>query len=299
VPTLARICWPIGVRRRKPSERRRRCTRSRTFRGSARRPAHSTRSRSTRRDRVSTLSAARSIGGAYCLLKIERCVGDELPITEDKIQYTRAEKDELLDMIHKGNKAQGGLTKVCDAFGVLGFVRFLQGYYLVIITKRRPIALIGRNRVYAIDEIGNLYVPPQDARSPSLTSTYGTEKRYKDLFFGLDLTKGFYFSSSYDLTHTMQHNMAASTRVNDDDDNNNSSSSSSAATNSNNSSRKSNVNKSTSDESAAADEDRALQFVWNAHLMRPVVRLGLSRWVLPVVSLRTQSVVSCYLFSFS
>jgi hypothetical protein len=189
----------------------------------------------------------------YSILKIERCTGDELPITEDKIQYTRAEKDELLDMINKGNKAQGGLTKVCDAFGILGFVRFLQGYYLVIITKRRPIALVGRNRVYAIDEVSNLYLPPQDA-AVTVDVDSSTEKRYKDLFFGLDLTKGFYFSASYDLTHTMQHNMAAATRA-----------------------------RSAPRAHADALSDRATQFVWNAYLLQPLCKLALTRWVLPVV----------------
>ena len=40
-----------------------------------------------------------------------------------------------------------------------------------------------------------------------------TEKRYKDLFFGVDLTKGFYFSYTYDLTHTVQHNMVPNNHV--------------------------------------------------------------------------------------
>jgi hypothetical protein len=30
--------------------------------------------------------------------------------------------------------------------------------------------------------------------------------RYKGLFFGIDVTK-FYFSYTYDITHTLQHNM--------------------------------------------------------------------------------------------
>ena len=205
----------------------------------------------------------------YYVLKIERCGGAELPITEDKMRYTRAEKDELLEMIHRGNLAQGGLTKVCDAFGLLGFVRFLQGYYLVLITKRRPVAHIGRNRIYAIEEICNLYVPPQDAVVGADVDN-ATEKRYKDLFFGLDLTKGFYFSASYDLTHTIQHNMAATTRQTAPTQTTTSTTTTSTTT--------------TTNAAEALLASRAQHFVWNMHLLKPIARLGLARWLLPIVS---------------
>ena len=65
-------------------------------------------------------------------------------------------------MLDVGNKAHGGLVHVCDAFGILGFVRFLYGYYMVLITRRRPVGMIGRHRVYAIDEIAHLYMPPPE-----------------------------------------------------------------------------------------------------------------------------------------
>ena len=34
-----------------------------------------------------------------------------------------------------------------SAFGILGFVRFLEGYYIIFITKRRKVANIGETDI--------------------------------------------------------------------------------------------------------------------------------------------------------
>ena len=43
-----------------------------------------------------------------------------------------------------------GLKPVCKAYGILGFIRFLDCYYLTLITKRAKVGSIGGNSIYTI-----------------------------------------------------------------------------------------------------------------------------------------------------
>jgi hypothetical protein len=47
---------------------------------------------------------------------------------------------DMLEMIHEGNKTQGGLQRINTGFGILGFVRFLDCYYLILVTQRRKVS---------------------------------------------------------------------------------------------------------------------------------------------------------------
>ena len=54
-------------------------------------------------------------------------------LLEDDCVYSREELKDMLEMIHEGNKAQGGLVRLQTGFGILGFVRFLDCYYLLLV----------------------------------------------------------------------------------------------------------------------------------------------------------------------
>jgi len=71
------------------------------------------------------------------------CIEDPYIYTEDEIQ-------EVLDMIHDGNKSVGGLRPVVKAYGIVGFITFLDCYYLTLITKRTKVGEIGTNGIYSI-----------------------------------------------------------------------------------------------------------------------------------------------------
>jgi hypothetical protein len=74
-------------------------------------------------------------------------------------------------MIDEGNKTFGGLKKTCTSFGILGnmfqcsllsftgFVRFLNGYYLLLISKRKKVGEIGGHFVYSVDDTAYIYIP--------------------------------------------------------------------------------------------------------------------------------------------
>ncbi|XP_033740516.1 polyphosphoinositide phosphatase-like [Pecten maximus] len=149
----------------------------------------------------------------YRVLKVDRTEPKELVIQDDKAEYSMVQIRNLLTMIKHGNinkdsKLKAGdspLAKSVSAFGIFGFVRFLEGYYIVLITKRRKAAVLGPHVIYKIEDTAMIYIPNDNIRSSSYS--YSEEQRYLKMFQSIDLSSNFYFSYSYDLTHTLQYNM--------------------------------------------------------------------------------------------
>jgi hypothetical protein len=85
-------------------------------------------------------------------------------LTEDPNVYSQGEIRDMLDMIHDGNRMRradgrpgdtsassgGGLKPLVKAYGIVGFIRFLDCYYLTLITRRAKVGSIGGNSIYTI-----------------------------------------------------------------------------------------------------------------------------------------------------
>uniref|UniRef100_A0A4W2FAD6 FIG4 phosphoinositide 5-phosphatase n=1 Tax=Bos indicus x Bos taurus TaxID=30522 RepID=A0A4W2FAD6_BOBOX len=144
----------------------------------------------------------------YRVLKIDRTEPKDLVIIDDRHVYTQQEVRELLGRLDLGNrtkmgqKGSSGLFRAVSAFGVVGFVRFLEGYYIVLITKRRKMADIGGHAVYKIEDTNMIYIP-----NDSVRISHPDEARYLRIFQNVDLSSNFYFSYSYDLSHSLQYNL--------------------------------------------------------------------------------------------
>lgn len=93
--------------------------------------------------------------------------------------------------------------RLVPAFGLLGFVKFLEGYYVILVTKRRRVAFIGYHTIYKIEDTSMIYIPNDGIRV-----SHPDEQRYVKMFQSIDLSSNFYFSYSYDITHTLQNNMS-------------------------------------------------------------------------------------------
>lgn len=178
---------------------------------------------------------------------------DTLSIKEIGGAYNRIEVMEILGNLEDETKSSGGLTKRLTAWGIMGFIRFTEGYYILVITKRSCVALIGGHYVYHIDATqliplvyGGVYRKP-DRRSE--------ETRYLTTFQNLDLSKTFYFSYTYDITHTLQQNMIREKKMAHD----------------------------FSDRRSLHDYNE--MFVWNNALLKPVVSNfeNAFRWYMPVI----------------
>lgn len=81
-------------------------------------------------------------------------------LTEDPNVYSQEEIKDMLDMIHDGNRMtrsdgkpegqSGGLKPIVKAYGIVGFIRFLDCYYLTLTTRRAKVGSIGDNGIYTI-----------------------------------------------------------------------------------------------------------------------------------------------------
>ncbi|GAB2218201.1 hypothetical protein Droror1_Dr00001420 [Drosera rotundifolia] len=139
------------------------------------------------------------------VLTIDRSDPFELNLHEDPSTYTQTECSSLLDRIHEGNKASGGLNLITACYGIIGFIKFLGPYYMLIITKRREIGMICGHMVYAISKCEMIALPNTILHSTEANSR--TEDRYKKLLSTVDLTKDFYYSYSYHVMRTLQKNL--------------------------------------------------------------------------------------------
>ncbi|KAL1212097.1 Phosphoinositide phosphatase SAC2 [Cardamine amara subsp. amara] len=140
------------------------------------------------------------------ILKLDRTETTDVNIYEDSTAYTEAECFETLRRIHEGNRSSGGLKFVTTCYGIIGFIRFLGPYYMLIITKRRKLGEICGHTVYGVAKSKIITIPHASVLSNVAYSM--DEKRYKRLLCTVDLTKDFFFSYSYHIMHTLQRNLS-------------------------------------------------------------------------------------------
>lgn len=144
--------------------------------------------------------------GKFRLLKLDRAAeSGDLSIAEDDIVYTKKDMNQLLDTLDDGNKASGGMTLRYSFWGLLGFVRFTGAYYMLLITKRSQVAVMGGHYIYQIDGIELVSLTVSAFRSK--VEKDPEEARFIGILNNLDLTRSFYFSYSYDITRTLQRNI--------------------------------------------------------------------------------------------
>ncbi|KAB7503535.1 Polyphosphoinositide phosphatase [Armadillidium nasatum] len=128
--------------------------------------------------------------------------------TTRSVEYSHSEIKDILEMIKDGNKpaitkSSSGAVRTVSAFGIFGLIRFLEGYYLILITKRRKVAVIGQHSIYKVEDTSIIYIPHESVRK-----VHEDENKYLKLLSNIDLTSNFYFSYTYDLTNSLQYNMA-------------------------------------------------------------------------------------------
>ncbi|XP_063228141.1 polyphosphoinositide phosphatase isoform X5 [Bacillus rossius redtenbacheri] len=145
----------------------------------------------------------------FRVLKIDRTEPRELVVVDDGAEYSQEQIRDLVTMIDVGNRTRvgqrlssNGVARIVSAFGIVGFVCFLEGYYVILVTKRRRVAVIGHHTIYKIEDTTMIYIPNNGVRT-----SHPDEQRYLKMFQNIDLSSNFYFSYSYDLTHTLQSNM--------------------------------------------------------------------------------------------
>lgn len=72
-------------------------------------------------------------------------------LIEDRNTYNKAQFENYL--LELRGRFAPVTTRIQIAYGVLGFVRFLKGFYLVLITSRKRVAKIARHSIYQIKDM--------------------------------------------------------------------------------------------------------------------------------------------------
>ncbi|OAX85161.1 hypothetical protein ACJ72_00463 [Emergomyces africanus] len=203
----------------------------------------------------------------FRILKIERTSElDYLNISEDDTVYTKSEMNQLLDAVDDGNKSSGGLKLRCSSWGILGFIRFTGPYYMLLVTRRSQVAMIGGHYIYQID--GTELVPLTSTSPARVKSEKNAEEaRFIAIMNNVDLTRSFYFSYSYNITRTLQRNISYERE------------------------------KLRKGDSAGRNDDHNPMFVWNYYLLEPVISLFKNTfdWCLPIIhGYVDQSMISVY-----
>ncbi|TVY60749.1 Polyphosphoinositide phosphatase [Lachnellula suecica] len=191
----------------------------------------------------------------FRILKIDRTADvEDLNIVEDETVYTKKEMSQCLNSIDDGNKSTGGLKLKCSYWGFLGFIRFTGHYYMLLITKRSQVAIIGGHFIYRVDNTELIPLTPGSGSRFKADVKNPNEDRFLSILGNLDLTRSFYFSYSYNITQTLQHNVIG-------------------------------------EREAVAngvmyphEQDINSMFVWNNHLLKPAAKLkNTFDWCLPII----------------
>ncbi|ODV91254.1 hypothetical protein CANCADRAFT_44858 [Tortispora caseinolytica NRRL Y-17796] len=124
----------------------------------------------------------------------------KLSIQENYIIYDTKSIGSYIDNVRKQNP--DSFRKRISAWGLVGFIRFTERYYLCIITKRSGIAMLGGHYIYHID--ATELIPVCYSPSYHAPDRKSEEARFLSSFHNLDLSRTFYFSYSYDVTSTLQ-----------------------------------------------------------------------------------------------
>ncbi|RMY69017.1 hypothetical protein D0863_06746 [Hortaea werneckii] len=190
----------------------------------------------------------------FRLLRIDRTSPPgQIVLFEDETIYDRRQMNDVLTSIDEGNRPTGGLRMKYNFWGLLGFIRFTEAFYMLIITKRQQVATIGGHYVYQIEDT-ELVPLTTGASSRFMRDRNAEEARFLGILGNLDLNKSFYFSYSYDITRSLQENIIRQRQA-------------------------------LNDVQQTASPDFNGMFVWNNHLLKPAI-VSLKHpfdWCLPII----------------
>eukprot|EP00927_Polykrikos_kofoidii_P049683 TRINITY_DN4370_c0_g1_i3.p1 TRINITY_DN4370_c0_g1~~TRINITY_DN4370_c0_g1_i3.p1 ORF type:complete len:1330 (+),score=167.43 TRINITY_DN4370_c0_g1_i3:102-4091(+) len=104
------------------------------------------------------------------------------------------------------SRADPSLEKINTGSGIVGFIRFLQGYYLILITQHKMVGKIGHHNIHAVEKTEFIHLFTESAK------LFRDERALRDQLNSLNLSKDFYFSHTYELSRTVQQNLADAIR---------------------------------------------------------------------------------------
>lgn len=116
----------------------------------------------------------------FRILEIDRTQSETLGIFENPEEW---DIKSIRNFVNSLN-----YTRAISAYGIVGFVKFLEGYYLILVTKRTQIAVVGMHMIYTIKDTVMIKVNESSNKQP-----HSLEQRYVRMFQNIDLRSNFYF----------------------------------------------------------------------------------------------------------
>jgi hypothetical protein len=132
--------------------------------------------------------ASNASDSRHRIIKVDRTSQDEHIFVEDEAEYSGKQMSAMLKMLDDGNKGSGGLGKARVFFGIAGFIRFTAGWYMILISKRSVVALLGGHYLYHCE---NTDIVPVCFNHK--IDKPNEEQRLMNIFKQVDMSKNFYF----------------------------------------------------------------------------------------------------------
>ncbi|KRZ38173.1 Polyphosphoinositide phosphatase [Trichinella pseudospiralis] len=153
---------------------------------------------------------------SYHLLKVEKA--ETLTLIEDGHIYSQQELNEILTCVDEctvkrnyqknsdsGEEMNSLENRTFSCYGIAGFARFLNGYYMLVVSKAIPLVEIGFHTIFKVEETSMLALFDENSRSIE-------ELKYCKIFQSILLSTSFYFCYTYDLSRTLQSNATEPTK---------------------------------------------------------------------------------------
>ncbi|KRX73139.1 Polyphosphoinositide phosphatase [Trichinella sp. T6] len=153
---------------------------------------------------------------SYNLLKVEKA--ETLTLIEDGHSYSQQELNEILTCVDEctvkrncqkngdpGEEGNSLENRTLSCYGIAGFARFLNGYYMLVVSKAIPLVEIGFHTIFKVEETAMLALFDENSRSME-------ELKYCKIFQSILLSTSFYFCYTYDLSRTLQSNATEPTK---------------------------------------------------------------------------------------
>jgi hypothetical protein len=205
----------------------------------------------------------------FLVLEVKRTSGLELNGPEmllHPISYTSRDVDHLTTQLKC-------IRIISDAYSIYGFIRLVESYYIIIVTKATCIATLYGHNLYTISDTNIIPITYKVRNTME-------ETRYKSILQNLNLSNNeFYFSYTLDLTCSLQKNMTSNSMSSMKDDQKNMYIWNYFALNpfidDTNSGQSQNLNKM--DQQASKNSDFAIDHGMNKEM------INLSRWIVPIM----------------
>ena len=152
--------------------------------------------------------ASNTSDSRHRIIKIDRTSPVDLEVVEDDTDYSGKQMSAMLKMLDDGNKGSGGIGKDRLISGIAGklspspvfassendlagFVKFTAGWYMIVISKRTVVALLGGHYLYHCE--GTDIIP---VCANHKIEKPAEEQRLLSIFKQVDMSKNFYFRYS-------------------------------------------------------------------------------------------------------